>query len=108
MKYQVHITLSKNPLCLRVEGLRGSLDLLSRHVNGLLTAWLTFSELGSRLIVHQDIQEDVFLLPTNQSISSAALQQISRLSVAFVENVGFKTGKVCGNTHALSLCLIVM
>ncbi|KAL6310056.1 hypothetical protein BKA93DRAFT_722239 [Sparassis latifolia] len=77
MEFNVHISLTTNPLALRVEGLRGSLDRLSQRI--------TFIE--------QDITSETMELPTKTPVRQDLVQRISRLAGAYLENVDHK-GKV--------------
>lgn len=96
-EYNVHMSLTQNPLALRVEGLRGSLKRLTEHISKLkkvcIPCWDLFTFL-SRLFYNEGIVEEVFASPLRRPISQDLVQRISRLTGAFVENVGSK-GKVC-------------
>ncbi|EGN97497.1 hypothetical protein SERLA73DRAFT_75173 [Serpula lacrymans var. lacrymans S7.3] len=85
MQYNVHISLTSDPLALRVEGLRGSLKQLSEHIS----------------LLKKDIVEEVVELPVKRPIRHDLLQRISRLANAYVENIGFK-GKIriCAKEHS--------
>ncbi|KIJ21650.1 hypothetical protein PAXINDRAFT_64419 [Paxillus involutus ATCC 200175] len=84
MQYNVHISLTSNPLALRVEGLRGVLKELTEHMNSL----------------KKGIIDKIFELPTGRPIRSDLMQRISRLAGAYVESHGNK-GKVCRNQPQL-------
>ncbi|KAL0951055.1 hypothetical protein HGRIS_007794 [Hohenbuehelia grisea] len=71
-KYDVHITLSSNPLSLKVTGLKSSLEKLGRYMRSM----------------KKDIQQTIFDIPSGKSLSSDLLQRVSRLAGAFVENFG--------------------
>lgn len=77
MQYNVHISLTSNPLALRVEGLRGTMKQLTEHL----------SELKKGII------DEIVELPSKQPIRQDLVQRISRLAGAFVENLGHK-GKI--------------
>ncbi|KAG8219894.1 hypothetical protein J3R82DRAFT_888 [Butyriboletus roseoflavus] len=77
MQYSVHISLTSNPLALRVEGLRGSLKGLTEYISSF----------------KKGIIDEIFELPTGHLIRPDLLQRISRLSGAYVENHGNR-GKV--------------
>ncbi|KAH0838390.1 major facilitator superfamily domain-containing protein [Lanmaoa asiatica] len=77
MQYNVHISLTSNPLALRVEGLRGSLKALTEHISSL----------------KKGIIDEIFELPTGRPVRPDLLQRISRLAGAYVENHGNR-GKV--------------
>lgn len=94
-QYNVHISFSAHPLSLKVEGLRGALDRLSKHI-------VEFKKVRSVSCGHpefcahpsvQNIEEKIFMLPAKKAISPDLLQRISRLSGAFTENLG--GGLVC-------------
>ncbi|KAF9499754.1 hypothetical protein BDN71DRAFT_1441325 [Pleurotus eryngii] len=71
-KYDVHMTLSSNPLSLNASGRRGSLEKLTERINSITA----------------NVQENIFDLPSRTPLSSSLLQRISRLTGAFVENFG--------------------
>ncbi|KAH7883685.1 hypothetical protein F5I97DRAFT_2042628 [Phlebopus sp. FC_14] len=77
IQYNVHISLTSNPLALRVEGLRGALKTLTEHIN----------------VLKKDIIEEIFELPTSRPIRQDLVQRISRLAGAYVESHGNK-GKI--------------
>ncbi|KIK99035.1 hypothetical protein PAXRUDRAFT_823202 [Paxillus rubicundulus Ve08.2h10] len=77
MQYNVHISLTSNPLALRVEGLRGVLKELTEHMNSL----------------KKGIIDKIFELPTGRLIRPDLMQRISRLAGAYVESHGNK-GKI--------------
>lgn len=70
MQYNVHISLTSNPLSLLVEGLRGALNQLTEQINSL----------------KEDVKHEIFELPTGRSIPQDLVQRISRLAGAYVEN----------------------
>lgn len=72
LAYNVHISLASNPLALRVEGVHNALNRLTEHLAS----------------VRQRIVSEEYRLHSNTSLSSDMIQRISRLSGAFVENVG--------------------
>ncbi|KAF8140133.1 hypothetical protein EV363DRAFT_1151759 [Boletus edulis] len=76
-QYNVHISLTSNPLALRVEGLRGSLKGLTEYISSL----------------KKGIIDEIFELPTGRPVGQDLLQRISRLAGAYVENHGHR-GKV--------------
>ncbi|KAF4572818.1 hypothetical protein EYR36_007328 [Pleurotus pulmonarius] len=71
-KYDVHMSLSSNPLSLNASGRRGSLEKLTERINSITS----------------NVQENIFDLPSRTPLSSNLLQRISRLTGAFVENFG--------------------
>ncbi|THH15179.1 hypothetical protein EW146_g5258 [Bondarzewia mesenterica] len=77
MRYNVHISLTQNPLALQVEGLRESLNGVQKHIKDLETM----------------IIEETFQVPTRQPIRRDLVQRISRIAGAFVENLGTE-GKI--------------
>ncbi|KAJ8521425.1 hypothetical protein ONZ45_g1861 [Pleurotus djamor] len=88
-KYDVHVTLSSNPLALHATGRRGSLQKLAARIETITS----------------NIQETIFELPSRVSLSSDILQSISRLTGAFVENFG-KAGQLrisAVDEHSMSI-----
>ncbi|KAF9229400.1 hypothetical protein BS17DRAFT_675151, partial [Gyrodon lividus] len=79
MQYNVHMSLTSNPLALRVEGLRGALKELTEYMSSL----------------KKGIIDKIFELPTGRPIRPDLMQRISRLAGAYVESHGNK-GKVYG------------
>ncbi|KAH9947903.1 hypothetical protein B0H21DRAFT_736078 [Amylocystis lapponica] len=73
MTYNVHISLTTEPLALRVEGLRGSLKQLSEYI------------VQSRRC---EIVEVYIDLPTKEPIRPDMVQRISRLAGAYLQNIG--------------------
>ncbi|KAF8078516.1 hypothetical protein FPV67DRAFT_1663244 [Lyophyllum atratum] len=71
-EFNAHVSFSANPLCLKVEGLRGSLDNLSRHIEDFKSG----------------IKEQLFRLPSGEIVEQASVQRISRMSGVFVEDMG--------------------
>ncbi|KAJ7597143.1 hypothetical protein C8J56DRAFT_919326 [Mycena floridula] len=70
IQYKVHITFS--PSCLKVEGVRGSLQEFSKYIEKF----------------REDITEDEISLPTARPIRPDLVHRISRLTGAFVEDKG--------------------
>ncbi|KIJ57886.1 hypothetical protein HYDPIDRAFT_34700 [Hydnomerulius pinastri MD-312] len=77
MQYNVHISLTSDPLALRVEGLRGALKELTEHMSSL----------------KKGIIDEIFELPTGRPIRPDLIQRISRLAGAYVESHGNR-GKI--------------
>ncbi|KLO20256.1 hypothetical protein SCHPADRAFT_992338 [Schizopora paradoxa] len=75
--FKVHIAVESNPLSVKVEGLRGSL----KNIETLIAS-------RRKGIVQETVQ-----LPLASPMTPGALQQVSRLANAFIENVG-QHGKV--------------
>ncbi|KAI9457724.1 hypothetical protein F5148DRAFT_340325 [Russula earlei] len=71
-KYNVHISVKPNPLSIYLEGSREAVRAMENYV-------------GS---VRKGIVEDTVDTPFTQPLSKEALQKISRLSGAFVEDIG--------------------
>ncbi|KAF8898633.1 hypothetical protein BD779DRAFT_1484892 [Infundibulicybe gibba] len=89
-KYNVHISLSANPLCLKVEGLRGSLDKLGQHIKNL----------------NDCIKSESFNLPNKSHLRADILQRISHLSGVFTESIDSKTVRMSHrgtDHHALAI-----
>ncbi|KAL7285149.1 hypothetical protein ACG7TL_000241 [Trametes sanguinea] len=78
-EYDVHISLQRKPMALRVEGTRASLK-----------------ELGERLwnIKKARFMEETYHLPSPTPIPSELVQRISRLASAYVENDSTVPGKL--------------
>ncbi|KAF9460791.1 hypothetical protein BDZ94DRAFT_1222387 [Collybia nuda] len=70
-KYNVHVSFSANPLCLRVEGLRGSLDNIGQYIANF----------------RDDVAIETFSLPGGNPPRSELLQRISRITGVLTENV---------------------
>lgn len=81
-KYDVHVSLTANPLSLKAEGLQASLDDLSRYID----------------LFKSNISETSFSLPAGQRISSEALRRISRLSGVFLEEAENGFIRLCHTT----------
>ncbi|KAF9240874.1 hypothetical protein BU15DRAFT_73727 [Melanogaster broomeanus] len=77
MQYNVRISLTSNPLALRVEGLRGALKELTEHMS----------------LLKKGIIDKIFELPTGRPIRPDLIQRISRLAGAYVESHGNR-GKI--------------
>ncbi|KIP12467.1 hypothetical protein PHLGIDRAFT_124010 [Phlebiopsis gigantea 11061_1 CR5-6] len=73
-KYKVHISLVREPLALRIEGLRGSMKKLKDVLNS-----------ATKNFVEESVQ-----LPTRVPIRADLVQRISRLADAYIENIGDK------------------
>ncbi|KAG5648076.1 hypothetical protein DXG03_007111 [Asterophora parasitica] len=71
-EFHAHVSFSSNPLCLNVEGLRGSLGNLSRHIESFKAG----------------INEQLFQLPPGKTISQQDLRYISRMTGVFAEDAG--------------------
>ncbi|TDL28369.1 hypothetical protein BD410DRAFT_780867 [Rickenella mellea] len=84
LDFNVHISVTQEPLALRIEGLRGAMKKLDIVIAARRKTFL----------------EDIIELPSKQPIRADLLQRISRLAGAFIENVGYK-GKVriCAKTQ---------
>ncbi|OBZ79285.1 hypothetical protein A0H81_00882, partial [Grifola frondosa] len=79
MTYDVHISLRKNPMAFKVEGLLVSLNELKAHLN----------KLKSKII------DEVYELPIPKTaIPPDMVQRISRLAGAYIENIGTFSGKI--------------
>ncbi|KAI9060624.1 hypothetical protein FKP32DRAFT_1656045 [Trametes sanguinea] len=77
-EYDVHISLQRKPMALRVEGTRASLK-----------------DLGERLWnIKKSFVEETYYLPSPAPIPSELVQRISRLASAYVENDPSVRGKV--------------
>ncbi|KZP31227.1 hypothetical protein FIBSPDRAFT_945253 [Athelia psychrophila] len=68
--FNVHISVNRDPLSLRVEGLMPSLKALAQYIT----------------TVKKSIVEDIIKIPGGKPINVDLLQPISRLSGAYVEN----------------------
>ncbi|THH10145.1 hypothetical protein EW145_g1532 [Phellinidium pouzarii] len=75
--YNVHIAVNSRPLSIKIEGFRGSLKKLEALIVDRRKA----------------IIEEIVELPTKSPLSPNLLQQVSRMSDAYIENVGLR-GKV--------------
>lgn len=71
-QFNVHISLDRNPLSLRIEGLRGRSQNLVQKLRSLT----------------KDMVEDTFQMPIRTPIRPDLIQRISRLAGAYIENVG--------------------
>lgn len=71
-KYNVHISVKRNPLAIYLEGSRESLKAVEKHVED----------------VQKSIVEDIVDTLSEHPVSQEVLQRTSRLSGAFVENAG--------------------
>ncbi|GLB36249.1 putative mitochondrial inner-membrane-bound regulator [Lyophyllum shimeji] len=85
--FNARVSLSANPLSLKVEGLRGTLNNLRRHIEEFKAG----------------IQEQLFQLPSAGSVEPESLRRISRMSGAFVEHMGHGLIRIsyrCGDDRA--------
>lgn len=98
MQYNVHISLTSNPLSLLVEGLRGALNQLTEQINSLKEVSLLLASYFLLKISCQDVKHEIFELPTGRSIPQDLVQRISRLAGAYVENHD-NQGKVIGRCN---------
>ncbi|KAF5377539.1 hypothetical protein D9615_005313 [Tricholomella constricta] len=71
-EFNAHVSFSPNPLSLKVEGLRGSLSNLSRHIENFKAG----------------IKEQLLQLPPGGAVDQESLQRISRISGVFTEDLG--------------------
>ncbi|GJE85757.1 mitochondrial inner-membrane-bound regulator, SLS-like protein [Phanerochaete sordida] len=87
IKYNVHISLIREPLALRIEGVRRSLRPLQEQIRTVI----------------KNIVEDVVQLPTRTAIRPDLVQRISRLANAYMENIGDKgLVRICAHdSHSL-------
>ncbi|KAI0660400.1 hypothetical protein C8Q70DRAFT_975197 [Cubamyces menziesii] len=69
-EYDVHISLRRKPMGLRVEGTRGSLRGLAEHIDTLKKSFV----------------QETYTLPLPVPIPAGLVQRISRLSSAYLEN----------------------
>ncbi|KAI0331950.1 hypothetical protein GY45DRAFT_1299916 [Cubamyces sp. BRFM 1775] len=69
-EYDVHISLRRKPMGLRVEGTRGSLRGLAEHIDALKKSFV----------------QETYTLPIPAPIPPSLVQRISRLSGAYLEN----------------------
>ncbi|KAI0830635.1 hypothetical protein BC628DRAFT_1416167 [Trametes gibbosa] len=76
--YDVHISLRRNPMALRVEGTQGALRDLTEHI----------------LTLKQGFVEELYDLPSPVAIPQDMVQRISRLASAYLENVSSAPGKL--------------
>ncbi|KAI0639727.1 hypothetical protein C8Q77DRAFT_1082595 [Trametes polyzona] len=76
--YDVHISLRRKPMALRIEGTRGSIRDLTQHI----------------LDLKQNFIEEIYDLPSPVAIPSDMVQRISRLASAYLENVPKSPGKL--------------
>ncbi|KAI5124632.1 hypothetical protein M0805_004241 [Coniferiporia weirii] len=80
--YNVHISVTPNPLSIRIEGFKKSLEKLESLISERRKA----------------IVEEIVELPTRSPLSPSLLQQISRIANAYIENVGHKGRiRICAN-----------
>ncbi|KAI0051716.1 hypothetical protein FA95DRAFT_1511727 [Auriscalpium vulgare] len=75
--YSVHVSLTERPLALRVEGIRASLKNVEDHLAR----------------VKESIVDETFEVPTKRPVPHGLLQRISRITGAFMANLG-DNGKV--------------
>lgn len=71
-RYNVHISVKRNPLAIYLEGSRESVEAVEKYVGD----------------VRKSIVEDIVDTPSAHPVSQEVLQRVSRLSGAFVENAG--------------------
>ncbi|KAH9847395.1 hypothetical protein C2E23DRAFT_890069 [Lenzites betulinus] len=76
--YDVHISLRRKPMALRVEGTQGALRDLTEHI----------------LQLKQGFVEELYDLPSPVAIPQDMVQRISRLASAYLENVPTTPGKL--------------
>ncbi|KAI0271344.1 hypothetical protein BC834DRAFT_966842 [Gloeopeniophorella convolvens] len=86
-KFNVYISVKPNPLAVYVEGSRESVREIESHISNVL----------------KDMVEDIFEVPSKQSISKEVLQSVSRMAGAFVENIEGRKLRVRGiNTTSIT------
>ena len=90
MKYNVHISLIREPLALRIEGVRRSLQPLQEQLRHTVKVSRRQILRYTVLTYEQNIVEDVVQLPTRTAIRPDLVQRISRLANAYMENIGDK------------------
>ncbi|TFK57190.1 hypothetical protein OE88DRAFT_1650815 [Heliocybe sulcata] len=85
VEFNVHVSVTSNPLALRVEGLLGSMRGVSERIKALLKG-----------IVTESVE-----LPSGEDVPREQLQGLSREANVFITNDGIKKGKV--HIHAKNL-----
>jgi hypothetical protein len=87
--YNVHISVKRNPLAIYLEGTRESIRAAQECVDVVRKARYCFCvPVFVILIGWQSIVEDIVDTPFAHPVSQEVLQRVSRLSGAFVENIG--------------------
>ncbi|KAI0002074.1 hypothetical protein BJV77DRAFT_33648 [Russula vinacea] len=81
--YNVHISVKRNPLAIYLEGTRESIRAAQECVD----------------VVRKSIVEDIVDTPFAHPVSQEVLQRVSRLSGAFVENIGDQKLRVLAKHH---------
>lgn len=90
-KYNVHVSFSSNPLCLNVEGLRGSLENIGRFIAEFKgVSYCPLFRRTNNLVRLQGMEQEEFTLP-RENIKPDALQRISRQTGVFTEDMGSLT-----------------
>ncbi|KAI0652194.1 hypothetical protein C8Q79DRAFT_1114986 [Trametes meyenii] len=76
--FDVHISLRRQPMALRIEGTRGTLKELADHI----------------IVLRKSFMEEEYDLPSPIAIPPDMIQRISRLAAAYLENVSSSPGKL--------------
>ncbi|KAI0673458.1 hypothetical protein C8Q78DRAFT_1076468 [Trametes maxima] len=76
--FDVHISLRRQPMALRIEGTRGTLKELADHI----------------VVLRKSFMEEVYDLPSPIAIPPDMIQRISRLAAAYIENVPSSPGQL--------------
>jgi hypothetical protein len=85
----VHISVKRNPLAIYLEGSRESIRAAQKYVDDVRKARYCFCVTVFIILTgQQGIVEDIVDTPFAHPVSQEVLQRISRLSGAFVENIG--------------------
>jgi hypothetical protein len=71
-RHKVHISLTSNPLQLKVEGIQGALDNVGQEIGRMKS----------------NLADETFSLPVEKFIPQETLQRLSRTSNSYIQNFG--------------------